>query len=203
MLATPGFEVGRHEKQIRDGQLYARLSRNHHGLDGSIEFPELRKVPAKSTVRADTPELNTQPNLAPEKADALLDSDLAPEQVKGLAEASTASESEPSIDRSEGMPIYFRSSLLDRPPVPHSAPNPRKYLSTTPSSTLPIYLRLYIDKSGKVVEINVRTMELLDDSLVFQAKEMFFATSFIPGNIKGVDVPSYIDIELELSEYSR
>ncbi len=204
MLALPGLEPGGQEKQIREWRLYATLSLNHHEPDGSlVNLPDHHYVPAKSKVSTDTPGLITQPKVTPDEAHAQFDSAPPSEPIRGLPKASTTAESEPSGDGADDISLYFRSSLLDRPPVPHSAPNPRKYLSTTPISTLPIILRLYIDKSGKVLEIDVRTMETLDDSQVTPVKDMFFATSFIPGNIKGVDVPSYIDIEVKLSEYIR
>ncbi len=97
--------------------------------------------------------------------------------------------------------VHFPGSILDRPPVPYTAPNPREYLTGTSIPTLPIKLRLYIDVNGKVIQIEAKRLEYLDESIITPVKDMFYATTFIPGNIKGIDVPSYIDIDVELSEF--
>ena len=98
---------------------------------------------------------------------------------------------------------YFPSHLLERAPVPVSAPNPREHLTGTAIPAIPIKLRLYINASGTVVNIEVLGPDFLDTSLIEPIKNMFYATSFIAGNRRGKDVGSYINIEIELSDFIR
>lgn len=98
---------------------------------------------------------------------------------------------------------YFPSHLLERAPVPVSAPNPREHLTGTAIPAIPIKIRLYINASGTVVNIEVLGPDFLDSSLIEPIKNMFYATSFIAGNRRGKDVGSYIDIEIELSDFVR
>jgi len=98
---------------------------------------------------------------------------------------------------------YFPSHQLERTPVPVSAPNPREHLTGTSIPAIPIKIRLYINASGTVVNIEVLGPDFLDDDLIEPVKNMFYATSFIAGNRHGKDVGSYIDIEIELSDFVR
>ncbi len=64
---------------------------------------------------------------------------------------------------------------------------------------VPMRLRLFIDASGRVVEVKV--LESSDTSDVIQrVSEMFMATHFVPARKAGADVDSYKDIELTLGD---
>ena len=98
-------------------------------------------------------------------------------------------------------PVFFPSHLMDRPPFPVSAPTPGKYLDKTSLPATIIRLRLFIDSSGRVVDIKIKLPEYLEDKVTRQIAEMFYATSFVPGNIRGIDLPCYMDIELDIASY--
>lgn len=98
-------------------------------------------------------------------------------------------------------PIYFPTRLMERHPFPVSAPTPKNYLD---KNTLPaeiIRLRLFISAAGKIVNIKIHHPENIEESVSRQILNMFYATSFIPGNIRGIDLPCYMDIELDLGSY--
>ena len=101
------------------------------------------------------------------------------------------------------LPYYFPSYLLDRVPVPISAPNPAEHLMSSAVPIIPIRLRLYIDAFGKVTNIDTLSVDINNEPLVESLKNMFYATSFIAGNRRGNDVASYVDIEVGLSEAER
>jgi hypothetical protein len=90
---------------------------------------------------------------------------------------------------------FLPSYALERRPVPISEPdlNPLSNIATT---GLPIQLRLFINRFGKVVEIQIRQAPAADTRFVDQVVERFRATAFIPGRREGIDVPSFMDIEL-------
>lgn len=97
--------------------------------------------------------------------------------------------------------IYFPTHLMERRPFPVSAPTASKYLNKATLPAVVVHLRLFIDANGKVVDIAFMLPENLDERASRQISEMFFATSFVPGNIHGIDLPSYMDIELDLASY--
>ncbi len=202
ILALPNYHAGLLQSHVGEKSLRATLTRISRDATKPQDFEPAPILHTDESEKAKSdkklPEPIGQPDTSAEKRPALPAQ--SSKQVTDLPAAPTDS-SEISGDKSDDTLRYVPSRLLDRPPVPYSAPTPRKYLTGTSIPVLPIYLRLYIDKSGKVVRIDAKTIEYLDESLLAPVKEMFFATAFIPGNIKGVDVPSYIDIELQLSEY--
>ncbi|MCL2346334.1 MAG: hypothetical protein FWC58_10855 [Desulfobulbus sp.] len=100
-------------------------------------------------------------------------------------------------------PIYFPSRILDRPTVPVSAPDPRRFLTGTDLPALPIRLRLFVDTTGRVTKIDILPPEYIDPERIEPVKAMFMATRFIPGSIRGTRLPSYLDIEIMLSDFNR
>lgn len=90
---------------------------------------------------------------------------------------------------------------MERRPFPVSAPTASKYLNKASLPAIVVRLRLFIDSHGKVVDIRFISPENLEEKVNQQISEMFFATSFVPGNIHGIDLPSYMDIELDLASY--
>jgi hypothetical protein len=66
------------------------------------------------------------------------------------------------------------------------------------SSGLPIRVRLFIDSLGTVAAIAVLQASDIDADAVRRIKGMFYGTAFIAGRRGGLDVASYLDIELQL-----
>lgn len=94
---------------------------------------------------------------------------------------------------------YVPSSLLERPALPTSAPDPA-WLTRTPWSGLPIRLRLFIDERGKVTRVTVLQAMESDAEAAWRLRRMFRDTGFLPGRQGGRDVPSYMDLELRASD---
>ena len=84
--------------------------------------------------------------------------------------------------------------------MPVSAPDPRKYLAGIDIPPIPFRVRLLIDASGKVVSVEGDFASSPIEPHIGAIQRMFLATTFIPGNLAGRDVPSYMDIELELAD---
>jgi|SRR6516225_5197344 hypothetical protein len=66
-------------------------------------------------------------------------------------------------------------------------------------SGLPIRLRLFVDVRGTVVDVVVLQANE-GEQVLRRLRQMFLATAFIPGRVAGVDVASYRDIELTLTD---
>lgn len=108
--------------------------------------------------------------------------------------AATPAHRGPPAQRSPAVDGFAPSALLDRAAVPRSAPD-TSVLEGLPFSGLPIRLRLFVDRSGAVVEARVlQTAEA--DEVAEAVREMFLATAFIPGRLRGQDVGSYEDVEI-------
>jgi hypothetical protein len=91
--------------------------------------------------------------------------------------------------------VYFSAGSMERGPSPVSEPD--QSLMTESSVTgLPVRLRLYIDRFGVVVDVTVMQTSEQDQAFVDNLIGMFKATAFLPGRRDGVDMPSYLDIEL-------
>ena len=90
---------------------------------------------------------------------------------------------------------YLPSSAMERRPMPVSEPNIAS-VRTDASSGLPVRLRLYIDRLGNVVSVVPLLASDADAAFVAALERMFRTTAFIPGQRGGVDVASYMDIEL-------
>lgn len=99
------------------------------------------------------------------------------------------------------VPFFFPTHVLGRPALPITAPDPKKFLSGKEFPALPFKLRLYIDAAGRVVRVVGLEIEMFDERLLQPVIEMFYATRFIPGGHEGKDVPSFMDIEIELSDF--
>jgi hypothetical protein len=86
---------------------------------------------------------------------------------------------------------------LDRAAVPRSAPDV-SMLEGLHFSGLPMRLRLYVDATGKVVDV-VALQTADDDEVLDRVRHMFLSTAFIAGRLRGEDVASYKDLELVLT----
>lgn len=90
---------------------------------------------------------------------------------------------------------YLPSSAMERRPMPVSEPDVAG-IRTDTSSGLPVRLRIYIDRLGNVVSVVPLVAAEADAAFVMALTRMFRATAFLPGQRGGVDVGSYMDIEL-------
>jgi len=86
---------------------------------------------------------------------------------------------------------------LDRAAVPRSAPDV-SMLEGLHFSGLPMRVRLYVDGTGKVVDVVV-LQAVDDDEVLDRVRHMFLSTAFIAGRLRGEDVASYKDLELVLT----
>ena len=115
------------------------------------------------------------------KAPALVrPEDLLSPTVENTAEARTA---------------YLPSTMLERRPTPISEPD-ITMLQGLKASGLPVRLRIYVDRFGKVDRVKTLQASLGDQEFANGVRLMFLATAFLPGRHAGIDVPSYLDIEL-------
>jgi hypothetical protein len=144
-------------------------------------------------------QLSTRLSLMPigEEADNGISDSPAPEERSRLAIATDFADQ--LVQRIR----FYPNRLLDRRAVPISAPNPREFLTGTSIPAVPFRLRLYVDEVGKVVRVEVRKPIVIDESRLQAVKDMFLATLFIPGHLKGRDVPAYLDIEIELEDVAQ
>lgn len=106
---------------------------------------------------------------------------------------------EPSDTSRTDLPVptaYRSPSELDGPVRARSAPD-LSMLADLPWSGLPLRLRLFIDREGRVVDTQVLQSSEADEvtSLV---RQMFQATGFTPGLMHAEPVPSYKDVEIAL-----
>lgn len=92
-------------------------------------------------------------------------------------------------------PFYFPVNLLDRGPLPKSEPD-LLHINEKSVTNRPIKLRIYIDRFGKVDNVATLIADELDDDFARAAAEIFRATVFLPGRMQGVDVATFIDIEV-------
>ena len=112
----------------------------------------------------------------------------------GLAERGT--------DLQDELPSTFLpSSEMDLGAVPVSEPDSR-FLVGVKSGGSPIRLRLYVDKYGVVKDIHVLQADDTDRLAVERLEAMFYATTFIPARRDGMDMSSYMDIELNITDFT-
>jgi len=110
--------------------------------------------------------------------------------------------SEQGSDVQDELPSTFLpSSEMERGAVPASEPD-SQLLNGVENTGLPIRLRLYVDKHGAVKDIHTLQADDMDAMAVERLKTMFYATTFIPARREGKDMSSYMDIELNLTDFT-
>ncbi|SFC61778.1 hypothetical protein SAMN04515619_11066 [Collimonas sp. OK412] len=113
-----------------------------------------------------------------------------------------AGEAERGTDLQDELPSTFLpSSEMDFGAVPVSEPDSH-FLVGVKNSGSPIRLRLYVDKYGVVKDIHVLQADDMDGLAVEHLVAMFYATTFIPARREGVDMSSYMDIELNITDFT-
>ena len=100
-----------------------------------------------------------------------------------------------SVAERSGHAAYLPSNMLERRATPVSEPDIAELQGVT-TSGLPVRLRIFINRFGQVVEVEAFEVGPLDDDFSIALREMFLRTAFLPGRRDGVDVASYLDIEL-------
>lgn len=109
---------------------------------------------------------------------------------------------ERGADLQDELPSTFLpSSAMELGPVPVSEPD-SQFLVGVKGSGLPIRLRLYVDKYGIVKDIHVLQTDDADGLAVERLEAMFYATTFIPARREGMDMSSYMDIELNITDFT-
>ncbi|MFM2056768.1 MAG: hypothetical protein RLY71_1153 [Pseudomonadota bacterium] len=93
--------------------------------------------------------------------------------------------------------LYLPSAALDRGALPRSAPDTRR-LDDVMLSGLPLRLRICIDAFGHVTQVLPLQAHPDDAAAVTALREMFSATAYVPGRQGGVDVASYIDLDISI-----
>jgi hypothetical protein len=110
--------------------------------------------------------------------------------------------SKQATDVQDELPSTFLpSSQMERGAVPTSEPD-SQLLNGVENTGLPIRLRLYVDKHGVVKDIHTLQADDMDAMAVERLKAMFYATKFIPARREGKDMSSYMDIELNLTDFT-
>jgi hypothetical protein len=97
-------------------------------------------------------------------------------------------------DRQES---HLPTKALDLPPMPRSAPD-RQMLDGFHRSGLPMKVRLFVEADGTVSATELLASAPGDDETATQVMAMFRDTAFSPGRRRGVDVASFIDLEIIL-----
>lgn len=94
---------------------------------------------------------------------------------------------------------HFAASEVDRPALPRSAPDTSMLDGAAPSG-LPIRLRLYIAASGEVTQVEALQASADDAPTIERLRAMFTATAFIAAKRRGIEVPSYMDIDIDFTD---
>lgn len=92
---------------------------------------------------------------------------------------------------------YLPSAELDRAALPRSAPDTR-LLDNVVLSGLPLRLRICIDAFGHVTQVLPLQAHPDDAAAVTALQEMFGSTAYVPGRLGGIDVASYIDLDISV-----
>jgi hypothetical protein len=119
------------------------------------------------------------------------------EAPAAVHEAHVAAFVEPDFQAAPDAPTFWPTRDLQIPPLPRSEPDITA-LKGISASGLPIRLRIYIDAAGTVANIDVLQSVDQDDDAVQRVKAMFYDTQFLAGKRAGADVPSFIDIEVDM-----
>jgi hypothetical protein len=90
--------------------------------------------------------------------------------------------------------VYLPANKVDVKPLPKSAPDLAGM--DLPSINQKVVLRIFVGVSGLVEEVMPIPGPTADDGLLESLHNAFKATAFLPGRHRGVDVATYMDIEV-------
>lgn len=170
------------------------LRENAHPLQMTLYIGAAEAVP--------TPQVLAPPAALIRRASRVNSSEARPGSgsVGGaIPKAGVAGTGEDIADESPS--TFLPSSEMDLGAVPVSEPDSR-FLAGIESSGLPIRLRLYVDSFGVVKDIHALHVDDADRSAVERLKAMFYSTAFIPARREGIDMSSYMDIEVTVAEFT-
>ena len=132
-----------------------------------------------------------RPAAVPEPLAAETRSALAPERQASAPPSPQAPTIAPAHD-------FLSSAQVDRIAIAFPSPDISS-LSGLSWSGLPIRLRLFVDASGRCVD--VQFLQASEDAATLERlRQMFLATHFLPARRAGADVDSYRDTELDVSD---
>jgi hypothetical protein len=133
----------------------------------------------------------TLPPATPEPLTAATRPALAPEAVASAPPAPQVATIGPLHD-------FLSPAQVDRIAIAFPSPDIAS-LSGLSWSGIPMRLRLFVDATGHCVDVKfLRASE--DADTLERLRRMFLVTHFIPARRAGVDVDSYRDIELDVSD---
>ncbi len=100
-------------------------------------------------------------------------------------------------------PDYWPAAMLERTPVPVSAPDTRMLQGADlPAGMLRI--ELFIDSAGHVRAVRAAQQAgQMPGELPAPIADMFLATRFLPGQRGGLDVPSRVTLEISIQDLLR
>jgi hypothetical protein len=101
--------------------------------------------------------------------------------------------------RDEKLSNFFPPADLDISALPVTEPD-YSLLNGFANSHLPIKLRLFIDTRGKIVDIQVLQADERDNEAATRIRAMFFIAKFLPGRLNRKDVPSFLDVEVNIDD---
>lgn len=170
----------------------------HRLGQSAATFTPMRATPtAPSTVRLLQPQRPAQSVTAAARQRKPLAA-APPDAAAAVAPPNHAAIPNSASPESDRPATYLPASALDRPALPRSAPDTH-LLDDVPLSGLPLQLRIYIDRSGQVTEVQLLQAHPDDAAALAALQRMFSATAYIPGRLADQDVASFVDIELQIS----
>jgi hypothetical protein len=144
--------------------------------------------PRSALIQSPVHQQRTAPHPAP----------VAGRQAVVLTRATVAPASEPvrgtSPERLLASP-YLPARSVDEPPLPNSAPE-LDAVPVTHLITSPIVLRVFIDQTGHVDDVQALSYQAQDDVLIAPLRDAFKATAFLPGRHQGLAVATFMDVEV-------
>jgi len=130
--------------------------------------------------------------------------DATPEPLAVKTRSALAPERQASAPPSPQAPTiapahdFLSSTQVDSIAIAFPSPDISS-LSGLSWSGLPIRLRLFVDASGRCVDVQfLRASE--DAGTLERLRQMFLATHFLPARRAGADVDAYRDIELDVAD---
>lgn len=152
--------------------------------------PDVAQQPPEPGMADNTPDQPpdqpTQPS--PDEADA----PKAPPPTQGDARPSNLDD-DLDVAKVAGT-VYLPANKVDVKPLPKSAPDLDGM--DLPSVKQKVVLRIFINASGLVDEVMPIAEPSADDGLLESLHNAFKVTAFLPGRHHGVDVATYMDIEI-------
>jgi len=134
------------------------------------------------------------PAAVPEPLAAQTRSALAPERQASAPPS-------PDVPTNASTRDFLAPAQVDRIAIAFPSPDVTS-LSGLAWSGLPIRLRLFVDASGRCVDVEFLSASE-EAATLERLRQMFLATHFLPARRAGADVDAYRDIELDIADIKR